>query len=103
MITKEKWQSLSLAQQLGNIGSELSRARHSEEQKDMKAKADSLARSLELLDMSLDDSRWRKKYKEIARLREVVSAWIAESPVYDIRPIELENYCISLTLNPYNI
>ena len=69
-----RWWALSLFDQLGNIGSEISRAtgwmsRNSE------ASQRALYRALELIDLTLDDPRNRQspaRMREIARAREVV-------------------------------
>lgn len=64
-----RWASFSLAEQLGNIGSEVNRA--------IRARGDpqrfdgAVVRALELFDLTLNDVRWRNRLKEIARTREV--------------------------------
>lgn len=70
-----RWQSFSLAQQLGNVGSEVSRARRWQG-KDEKLFDGAMIRALELLDLTLSDSRWKHRLKEIARARELLcDAW----------------------------
>lgn len=60
-------------EQLGNVGSEISRARHWQG-KNTRYFENSIFRALELLDLTLADPRWIKAHrlKEIARAREVV-------------------------------
>ena len=65
-----KWFELTLAEQLGNIGSEVSRAANWQN-RDEKLFWGAVERALELFDLTLDDSRWNGRYKEIARAREV--------------------------------
>lgn len=98
MIDQKKWMQLSFAEQLGHIGSELSRARHWEEQKDPLNKEKALARALELLDLSLDDDRWKTRLKELTRLREIVSAWFCGPIPYEVAPEALERYCAAFSL-----
>ncbi len=64
---------MSLAEQMGNIGSEISRAR-SWRGRDPARSAAAVDRALELLDLTIADPRWRaaRRLKEIARAREVV-------------------------------
>lgn len=69
-LASGNWQKLSLAEQLGNIGSEVSRARRWLG-KDQKSYDGAVERALELFDLTLGDPRWRKRLREIARLREV--------------------------------
>lgn len=68
-----RWQTMTLAEQMGNIGSEVSRA-HSWEVRgvpDQREKA--FDRLLELLDLTLLDPRWKgPKRREIARAREAL-------------------------------
>ncbi len=64
-----KWFTLTLAEQLGNIGSEINRAIRA--RSDKKRFDYAVVRGLELFDLTLSDSRWRKRLKEIARAREL--------------------------------
>ncbi len=92
-MDKNKWLKLSRAQQLGNIGSEISRANYWRIHNDPLNQKKALERSLELLDLTLDDCRWKAGLKEIARFREVVSSWFCNEPFFNISLKELENYC----------
>ncbi|MEK7193307.1 MAG: hypothetical protein AAB652_00790 [Patescibacteria group bacterium] len=64
------WQKLSLAEQMGNIGSEVSRAVNWQG-KDEELFRGAVERALELFDLTLEDARWRGRLREIARAREV--------------------------------
>ena len=64
------WQRLSLAEQLGNIGSEISRAMKWQN-KDKNIFNNTIDRALELFDLTLDDPRWIGRHQEIARAREI--------------------------------
>jgi hypothetical protein len=76
-LAEGRWFTLTLCEQLGNIGSEVYRA--------IRAGNDTIrydlavTRALELFDLTLADPRWRaqKRLKEIARARELFcdSAW----------------------------
>jgi hypothetical protein len=74
-IAEGRWQRLSLPEQLGNVGSEVSRAiswtgRGNELQADR-----AFDRALDLLDLTLADGRWTgRRRREIARAREVLCA-----------------------------
>jgi len=67
----ERWHAMTLAEQMGNIGSEVHRARLSygrDETRFMNA----CDRALELFDLTLMDPRWRNgRLREIGRAREV--------------------------------
>jgi hypothetical protein len=97
-MDRARWHGLTLAQQLGNIGSELARARHWETAGDREQREAALFRALELVDLTLDDPRRRRGCKEIARLREVIGDWYAGSGTYDVSPEELQDYCTSFAL-----
>ena len=69
-LARGKWFKFSLAEQLGNIGSEISRASRWQN-KDKKLYEGALERALELFDLTLEDSRLAGRRWEIARAREV--------------------------------
>lgn len=70
-----RWFSLSLAEQLGNVGSEVSRALRWKN-KDASLFDKAIVRALELLDLTIGDSRWKGRLKELTRLREFLcDAW----------------------------
>ncbi len=64
------WLRLSLNEQLGNIGSEVSRACRWQGQ-DEELFWSAVERALELFDLTLADSRWQGRRREVARAREV--------------------------------
>ena len=65
-----RWFELSLAEQMGNIGSEVWRALRGRGE-DKKQFWNAVERVLELFDLTLEDQRWRGRRVEIARAREV--------------------------------
>mgnify|MGYP001578199528 CR=1 FL=1 len=69
-LAQGRWFRLSLAQQMGNIGSEVSRASNWQN-KDEKLFWGAAERALELFDLTLADPRWKGRLWEIARAREV--------------------------------
>jgi hypothetical protein len=83
---------------MGNIGSELARGRHWEERGDRAQTIRSLERALDLIGLTLDDRRWRRGVRELARFGEVVAAWYCESGEYEIAPAELVEYCIRFSI-----
>ena len=89
-----RWHALSLAEQLGNIGSEISRAsKWSGRNADLARGA--LERALELFDLTLDDPRHRAapgRLREIARAREVVVDFFAGTNEYGSTPVSLQKY-----------
>lgn len=72
-----RWFTLSLMEQLGNIGSEIERTiRWKNQHNDVRANT-AMERALELLDLTIADQRWitAHRLKELVRLREVLCDW----------------------------
>lgn len=68
-----KWFKMSLAEQLGNVGSEVNRVLLWQK-KQIPAQADKAKdRALELLDLTLGDNRWQNRLKELVRVRECLA------------------------------
>src|SRR5687767_3374453 len=68
-----RWITMSLAAQLGNVGSEYERARRWKERGDEVRFEHAFARLLELLDLTIADPRWKNhRLKELTRLREFI-------------------------------
>ena len=64
---------MTLAEQMGNIGSEVNRAAIWESQGMMEQREKAFDRLLELFDLTIGDARWKgSKRKELARAREVI-------------------------------
>ena len=92
------WSKLSLAEQLGNIGSEVGRAA-SWEKRDPKLSQGAAERALELFDLSLDDSRWHMPAKrEIARAREVFCDAMLGGHSYSTSMKDMERYFFNFTI-----
>src|ERR1700704_5256747 len=68
-----RWHTMTLAEQLGNVGSEYERALRWKEKQNVKYFEQALARLLELLDLTIADPRWKNhRLKELCRLRELI-------------------------------
>lgn len=90
-LANGRWFTLTLSEQMGNIGSEIHRLVLS--QKHDQSRFDSaFDRALELIDLTLSDPRWLKGYKEIARVREVLCDICFGSNQYDTSLEALDNY-----------
>lgn len=85
------WHKLTLAEQLGNIGGEVSRAaRWCGKDEKMFKKA--VERALDLFDLTLEDPRWRGRRLEIARAREVFGDAIYGGVLYKSSFLDLVRY-----------
>ena len=88
-----RWQTLSLATQLGNIGSEVGRAANSVRNGNTERAESALARAFELIDLTLSDNRWAGvKRREIARLREVCADTFYNGGLYASSKEDIEKY-----------
>src|SRR5258706_1844322 len=67
-----RWFTFSVSEQLGNIGSEFERAARAFERGDHERFEKAFERMLELLDLTVEDPKWRTHYRlrELLRLRE---------------------------------
>jgi hypothetical protein len=67
-----RWHTLSLVEQMANIGSEVERALNWLNKNNAEYSRLALLRALELLGLTIADPRHRRRLKEITRLREVL-------------------------------
>ncbi len=86
-----RWQKLSLAEQLGNIGSEISRAIRWQD-KDQRLFDQAVDRALELFDLTLEDSRWKGRRREIEIAREVFCEIVFGNNKYQSSLLDLLHY-----------
>ncbi len=87
----ERWRRMTLAEQIGNIGSEVSRTA-SAQGKDESRFNNALARALELFDLTLSDLRWRGRLWEIGRMREVFCDTVLGGAEYGDNLVSLQKY-----------
>lgn len=86
-----RWQTFTLAEQMGNIGSEVSRARKWKE-KDQKIFLNTIWRALELLDLTISDKRWLTGLKEITRAKELLCDNVFGENQYNTTLADLDRY-----------
>jgi len=89
-----RWWELTLAQQLGNVGSEFSRALKWSG-RDPRTSRGAIERALELMDLTLADPRHRRsvaRLREIARTREVLADFLLGSNEYRSDGASLQRY-----------
>lgn len=86
-----RWQELSLLEQLGNIGSEVGRARKWKERDPLRFEGAYL-RALELFELTIGDPKWRGRLKELTRARAVFHDACAGGAEFGCTLEDLENY-----------
>jgi hypothetical protein len=94
-LASGRWQRLSLAEQLANVGAEVGRMRRRGAPKE---RAAAFERALELLDLTLADPRWRGRLKEIARAREILCDAADGGREYGATLEELDRYFLDFAL-----
>ncbi len=98
-LAEGRWFTFTLANQLGNIGSEVERAIDWKKEGDNEQSIKALYRGLTLFDLSLQDKRWNyPKLKEIARAREIVCDFLAGENEYESDEKSLNEYFIHFAI-----
>lgn len=88
-----RWFELTLAEQLGNVGSEVGRAVKWHNKGNVESRDRALDRVFDLLDLTIADERWRgSKLKELCRSREVLADTFYGDREYKDTPEALEKY-----------
>ena len=91
-LTADRWQSQTLCEQLGNVGSEVARALRAKDQGNRVRLDGALDRALELFDMTLADPRHHGRRREICRAREVFLDYLVGSNEYGSSSASLDAY-----------
>lgn len=78
-LTLEKWSRLSLAEQMANIGSEVSRTIIWKNKNNREYSELAFERALELIDITKQDPKNHNRLKELCRVREVLNDWNLEN------------------------
>ena len=76
-----RWHTLTLVEQLANVGSEVGRTARWKG-KDPQACEKAFNRALELLDLTIGDPRWKGRRKELTRVRELLCDAMLGGRVY---------------------
>ena len=87
-----RWNSLSLCEQMANVGSEVERAIRWREKGNAQYSQMAFERALELLDLTIADEKNKKRLKELLRLRETLADYFAFENVYQSSDRSLQNY-----------
>ena len=97
MLDQKKWLEMSLAQQLGNIGSEISKAFYWDK-KDKAMAQETAGRALELFDLTISDKRWRSKIKEIFKMRSIFCDTFFNLGNFKVSQKSIEEYFIPFAI-----
>jgi len=91
-LASGKWFTMTLAEQMANIGSEVERTISWYKKGDKKYWQSAFDRALELIDLTVSDTRYKHRLKEILRTREVLCDLFYGNNTYHIKYPELQKY-----------
>ncbi len=96
-LASGQWQTMTLTEQLANVGSEFERAWSWRAKGNSQYAENATDRMLELLDLTIADPRWRgPKLRELTRLREAVNEeWLKGG---DSVPKDLSKYFLNFAV-----
>ncbi len=86
-----RWFVMPLVEQLAHVGSEVGRMLRWQEQ-DPSACERAFCRALELLDLTLQDPRWKGRRKELTRVREFLCDAMSGGSIYGSDLAGLDRY-----------
>ena len=92
MIDIKKWQQFSLAQQMANIGGEVSRMTAAKEMGDENNLRQSTERALEILDLTINSNQKKSCFRELLRLRDVLADYGFNFFNFTVAKQELNEY-----------
>lgn len=90
-VSEHRWHMLPLFEQMANIGSEVGRAAKWQG-KDNALFDGAVARAMELIDLTLEDTRWLNRSQELGRLKEFFCDGVLGGKEYGTILSDLENY-----------
>ncbi|MEK6763368.1 MAG: hypothetical protein AABY96_11695 [Nitrospirota bacterium] len=86
-----RWRTMPLMEQLANVGSDVARA-HRWQGKDEALSGKAFIRALELLDLTIEDARWKGRRKELTRVRELLCDAMTGGSAYGSDLASLDRY-----------
>lgn len=87
-----RWAAMSLAEQMLNIGSEVSRANHWQSKGNLEQCHRAADRALELLSLTINAQRGKHYLGEFCRLYEVLADCYYGDNIYQTDPVKLQRY-----------
>ncbi|MBU2037160.1 hypothetical protein KJ866_03135, partial [Patescibacteria group bacterium] len=80
-LAQGRWQKLSFFEQMANVGSEVARTINWRDKNSQYSQA-AFERALELLDLTIDDDKNKKRLRELLRVREVMADYFQFDNIY---------------------
>ena len=91
-LASGRWKGFSFLEQMANIGSEVERAVNGKEKGNPEHSRQAFYRALELMELTIDDEKNKKRLKELTRTREVFIDWFAFDNIYHSTAQSWRNY-----------
>lgn len=89
---EERWNYLSLSEQMANIGAEIGRTINWRKKGNAEMSTNALYRGLELLDLTINDKKNKNSLKEILRVREALVDFFIGDNIYKSSNVIWEKY-----------
>ena len=102
-LTPERWQTFSKGRQILMIATELSRAKNWIEKKQNFETNQCYERAFELIDLTVEDSKWKNGLKEILRFRELLAELYLQNNKNAKMNQSLYDILLTLSVESYNM
>lgn len=96
-LAQGRWSKMPFVEQMANIGSEIERSLNWQLKNNPSYSRQAFERSLELLDLTLNDERNLLKLKELTRLRESIVDYFFGDNTYNSTDISWRKYFAAFT------
>lgn len=96
-LANGRWNTFSFVEQMANIGSEVHRTISWKKKQNKEFSDLAFFRALELLDLTIADSKNRDRLKELTRARELFCDYIIGNNIYNNTDTLWQNYFLSFT------
>jgi hypothetical protein len=96
-LASGRWRELSFFDQMANVGSEIGRTITWKMKKNQDYERLAFDRALELLDLTIEDSKNRSRLREIVRVREALADFFVFDNVYKSTDRLWQNYFYAFT------
>ncbi len=97
-VTTERWQRMTLPQQLGAVGSAFSMYSLLLKKEAFIDARKTINEVLRLIDLTISDSRWANRVKDLARVRKIISDTTLGEHVNPASVEKLHEYLLSFAL-----
>lgn len=91
-LANGRWQNLSFAEQMANVGSEVERSLNWQSKNKTKFMDQALNRALELLNLSISTQKTLARTKELARVKETLLDYFWGNNQYRSQPQKISKY-----------